>query len=506
MKPVLTGEVPFNDQAEMAVMYTVAFKGNRPNKPKEIEVPVNISDEIWTLITDCWAEDPTLRPTMRRVLDKFTQICESPSSKGSLKAAKEHLFRISMLKAAQKAKEMGAAHHELEAKMSELEETITELNEKLKSTETRARMEMAAKEEAAVQKAKEVEVAHQEMKAKADELQNTNIELNEKLETIASAWMEIEAKEEDAMQKVEAMMAAQQAMKAKVDELEGMNMKLNEKLKSIETRARMEMAAKEEAAEQKAKEMTVAQQEAKAKAVELENMNIELNEKLETIASAWMEIETKKEAAMQKVVVVVAAQQAMKEKADELEGTNMELNEKLKSIETRARREIAAKEEAAVQKAKEMKAAQQSMKAKVDELEEANRELNEKLKAFNTDAVQRKKRRSTLPKERKVRGGGLRRMDRDLKDAEFEGMLSWSLEGDKLGDNLKRFDGKPNAMKSQLKAGIASPPLSEHGEDSTEPGLCPRGCSYVDFPEKREWRCVADTGKSGVHFITYDQL
>jgi hypothetical protein len=51
------------------------INGERPNRPEENDVEEDISDQLWSLMTECWAADATTRPPMRGVLKQLTQMC-----------------------------------------------------------------------------------------------------------------------------------------------------------------------------------------------------------------------------------------------------------------------------------------------------------------------------------------------------------------------------------------------------------------------------------------------
>jgi hypothetical protein len=114
----MTGKPPFHHYTNQgAVILAVCTKGERPERPapiiegpdsdsgeeksktvqddpkpqgvqdnveegkedraEEAEgiVEDNITDELWKLITECWTQDPSSRPAMRKVLKKLTVMC-----------------------------------------------------------------------------------------------------------------------------------------------------------------------------------------------------------------------------------------------------------------------------------------------------------------------------------------------------------------------------------------------------------------------------------------------
>jgi hypothetical protein len=108
---IMTGKPPFHHFTQAALILAVCIRGERPvplfeeaesdsgkeavqNAPgsqgvrdtvengegdriEEAEgiAEDNITDELWELITECWAKDPSSRPAMLEVLKKLTVSC-----------------------------------------------------------------------------------------------------------------------------------------------------------------------------------------------------------------------------------------------------------------------------------------------------------------------------------------------------------------------------------------------------------------------------------------------
>jgi hypothetical protein len=72
---IMTGKPPFcyYPMNPMVIMKVVTWE--RPNRPGENEAGEEIKDELWSLLTDCWAADATTQPLMRGVLKQLTRIC-----------------------------------------------------------------------------------------------------------------------------------------------------------------------------------------------------------------------------------------------------------------------------------------------------------------------------------------------------------------------------------------------------------------------------------------------
>ncbi|KZT31563.1 kinase-like protein [Sistotremastrum suecicum HHB10207 ss-3] len=62
---IMTGNVPFGNIRQEAVINLVANEDRRPERPDNAE----ITDEIWSLWEMCWQTDPSVRPEMLEVLE-----------------------------------------------------------------------------------------------------------------------------------------------------------------------------------------------------------------------------------------------------------------------------------------------------------------------------------------------------------------------------------------------------------------------------------------------------
>jgi hypothetical protein len=71
----MTGKPPFFYYPMDPMVIVNVIKGELPKRPEENEVEDDITDELWALLTECWASDPATRPTMREVLKNLTRMC-----------------------------------------------------------------------------------------------------------------------------------------------------------------------------------------------------------------------------------------------------------------------------------------------------------------------------------------------------------------------------------------------------------------------------------------------
>ena len=67
----ITEELPFSHlRRDAAVLYARISKKQNPPRP---DGPNRISDDLWDLMTRCWAAEPDERPTMEQVHGSFLQ-------------------------------------------------------------------------------------------------------------------------------------------------------------------------------------------------------------------------------------------------------------------------------------------------------------------------------------------------------------------------------------------------------------------------------------------------
>ncbi|KAJ7902435.1 kinase-like domain-containing protein [Mycena leptocephala] len=62
---ILTGNAPFFELANDMAVGIKVIRGHRPSRPEMI------SDNLWTLLEDCWAQDPDKRPTMAEIVQRL---------------------------------------------------------------------------------------------------------------------------------------------------------------------------------------------------------------------------------------------------------------------------------------------------------------------------------------------------------------------------------------------------------------------------------------------------
>ncbi|KAI0728846.1 kinase-like domain-containing protein [Fomitopsis betulina] len=67
MWEVFTGKVPFPDARPNGKVVRIITSGTRPDYPVEA-VSLGLSDGVWSVMKECWAADPTMRPTISQAI------------------------------------------------------------------------------------------------------------------------------------------------------------------------------------------------------------------------------------------------------------------------------------------------------------------------------------------------------------------------------------------------------------------------------------------------------
>ena len=78
---VLTGKLPFFPRGEASVVVAV-MSGERPPRPENSE-EIGMTVVVWDLLTGCWKEDRTARPTIGQILAKFQRVINENTITGS---------------------------------------------------------------------------------------------------------------------------------------------------------------------------------------------------------------------------------------------------------------------------------------------------------------------------------------------------------------------------------------------------------------------------------------
>jgi len=89
---VFAGENPFDDSLPVAQRVKM-MKGERPPRPFN----PTLTDEVWTLVSCCWDQEPRLRPGMRRVLQDLApsllqSLHQSPKSSPEFQVALSQFY------------------------------------------------------------------------------------------------------------------------------------------------------------------------------------------------------------------------------------------------------------------------------------------------------------------------------------------------------------------------------------------------------------------------------
>jgi len=73
---VLSLRIPFHEDSDLIVVLKVS-RGNRPERPQEVEGVVRFTDDMWGVLKLCWAEQPGNRPNIEDVLQYLEKYSRS---------------------------------------------------------------------------------------------------------------------------------------------------------------------------------------------------------------------------------------------------------------------------------------------------------------------------------------------------------------------------------------------------------------------------------------------
>ena len=85
---VFTGAVPFNGSSPVVATFTIQ-QGNRPPRPVH---PI-LTEELWTLMKQCWDHNPDLRPRVSDVLQSLLNLSVPHSFRRSY-TRQSHYFLV----------------------------------------------------------------------------------------------------------------------------------------------------------------------------------------------------------------------------------------------------------------------------------------------------------------------------------------------------------------------------------------------------------------------------
>lgn len=79
---VFTGKIPFEEQKYGAVALRIS-RGGEPEVPRSAQ-GVGLTSEMWGLLENCWQQNPSKRPTMEEVAERWRGLVESNSDDKSI--------------------------------------------------------------------------------------------------------------------------------------------------------------------------------------------------------------------------------------------------------------------------------------------------------------------------------------------------------------------------------------------------------------------------------------
>ena len=72
---VFTGKIPFGEQKNEAVVVRIS-QGGRPEMPGNAQ-EVGLTSDMWTLLENCWDQNPNRRPSMGEVVRRWREFVEN---------------------------------------------------------------------------------------------------------------------------------------------------------------------------------------------------------------------------------------------------------------------------------------------------------------------------------------------------------------------------------------------------------------------------------------------
>ena len=70
---VFTGEVPFQHARTDGQVIWLVLKGDRPKYRAEARC-LGLTSRVWSIMEECWAAEPSRRPSASQVLDRLTSV------------------------------------------------------------------------------------------------------------------------------------------------------------------------------------------------------------------------------------------------------------------------------------------------------------------------------------------------------------------------------------------------------------------------------------------------
>ena len=74
---VFTGKIPLEEQKNEAVVLRIS-RGSGPEIPRNAQ-GVGLTSEMWGLLENCWQQNPSKRPTIEEVVERWWGSVESNS-------------------------------------------------------------------------------------------------------------------------------------------------------------------------------------------------------------------------------------------------------------------------------------------------------------------------------------------------------------------------------------------------------------------------------------------
>ncbi|KEP45048.1 tyrosine kinase domain protein [Rhizoctonia solani 123E] len=84
---IISGLEPYHDVQAIQFVIANIMRGIPPNRPAQLSDDIGRADRLWALLENCWAFDPSTRPTASHVLEVMKELSAMTPSQGNARSA-----------------------------------------------------------------------------------------------------------------------------------------------------------------------------------------------------------------------------------------------------------------------------------------------------------------------------------------------------------------------------------------------------------------------------------
>ena len=78
VKELFTCKNPFHYITSIQALIAAIARGHLPERPSDKDTQSRMTDMWWKMCSECWNQNPSLRPTMAAIVDRIAEIVGSP--------------------------------------------------------------------------------------------------------------------------------------------------------------------------------------------------------------------------------------------------------------------------------------------------------------------------------------------------------------------------------------------------------------------------------------------